>query len=122
VILGLLATVGGLQVVNYLGRARVDTARLQLEDLSSAIDLFRLDVGRPPSAAEGLSALVDPPAGVATWRGPYLRKRSTLTDPWGRAWLYRAASGPGIEVVSLGADGREGGEGDDADITTLARP
>jgi general secretion pathway protein G len=122
VILGLLATVGGLQVVNYLGRARVDTARLQLEDLSSAIDLFRLDVGRPPTPAEGLPALVDPPPGVATWRGPYLRKRSTLTDPWGRAWLYRAANGPGFEVVSLGADGREGGEGDDADITTLARP
>ena len=64
VILGLIATIGGIQVVNYLGRAKADTAKLQLEDIRSAIDLFRIDVGRPPSETEGLTVLVDPPAGL----------------------------------------------------------
>ena len=123
VILGLIATIGGIQVVNYLGRAKADTAKLQLEDIRSAIDLFRIDVGRPPSEAEGLAVLVDPPAAVPGWRGPYLRKRATLTDPWGRAWIYKgAAAAPSFEIVSLGADGKPGGEGDDRDITSADRP
>ena len=121
VILGLLATIGGLQVVKYLGRARSDTARLQLEDLSSAVDLFRIDMGRPPTAEEALAALLDPPVSAPAWRGPYLRKRSTLVDPWGRPWLYRTDNGAPFEIVSLGADGKAGGEGDDADISSAER-
>jgi len=62
VILGLIATIGGIQVVGYLGRAKADTARLQLEDIRSAIDLFRIDLGRPPTETEGLAILVDLPA------------------------------------------------------------
>jgi general secretion pathway protein G len=121
VILGLLATVGGLQVVKYLGRARTDTARMQLEDLSSAVDLFRIDMGRPPTPAETLAALLDQPPNQSLWRGPYLRKRASLTDPWGRAFVYRAEAGQAYEIVSLGADGKPGGEGDDADLSSADR-
>ena len=123
VILGLIATIGGIQVVGYLGRAKADTARLQLEDIRSAIDLFRIDLGRPPTETEGLAILVDQPTDLPGWRGPYLRKRATLTDPWGRAWIYKGStSAPSFEVVSLGADGKPGGEGDDRDITSADRP
>ncbi|WP_307281956.1 type II secretion system major pseudopilin GspG [Labrys wisconsinensis] len=122
VILGLIATIGGIQVVNYLGRARADTARLQIEDLSSAIDLFRIDIGRPPTPEEGLAALVDQPAQLTTWRGPYLRKRASLADPWARPWIYRSPAGDApFEIVSLGADGKPGGDGDDRDISSNDR-
>lgn len=123
VILGLIATVGGIQVVGYLQRARTDTAKLQLEDIQSALDLFRLDMGRAPTQSEGLTALLDAPMSVSGWRGPYLRKRSTLTDPWGKPWLYHeVANNDAAEVVSLGADGKPGGEGDDHDVSSRDRP
>jgi general secretion pathway protein G len=121
VILGLLATVGGLQVVTYLGRARADTARVQLEDLTAAIDLYRIDMGRSPTQSEGLASLIERPADLTSWRGPYLRKRSVLTDPWGRAWIYRSDDGGSLEVQSLGADGQPGGDGDNADVSSNDR-
>ncbi|MGO4339883.1 type II secretion system major pseudopilin GspG [Labrys sp. KB_33_2] len=122
VILGLIATIGGIQVVNYLQRARTDTARLQLEDIQSAMDLFRIDVGRAPSQAEGLSALFDAPVNLPSWRGPYLRKRSTLTDPWGRPWVFReSVDSKPAEILSLGADGKPGGDNDDRDISSRDR-
>lgn len=122
VILGLIATVGGIQVVGYLQRARTDTAKLQLEDIQSALDLFRLDMGRAPTQGEGLAALVDAPVNLQGWRGPYLRKKSTLTDPWGKPWIYHEATADApAEVMSLGADGKSGGEGDDRDISSRDR-
>jgi general secretion pathway protein G len=116
-ILGLVATLGSVQLINYLGRAKTGTARLQIQELATAIDLFRIDVGRVPSAAEGLIALVEPPAGVKPWRGPYMRKRSALNDPWGRVYLYKT---PGnnreYEIASFGADGRAGGDNENSDV------
>jgi len=117
VILGLLATLGSIQLISYLGRAKTDTARLQIQELTTAIDLFRIDVGRVPSTSEGLLALLEPPAGIRTWRGPYMRKRSALTDPWGRAYLYKAPGGSReYEITSFGADGRSGGDSENRDV------
>lgn len=116
-IMGLLATVAGVQLSGVLGRARSDTAKLQLEQVGATLDMFRLDVGRYPDDGEGLRALLNAPANLATWRGPYLRKPEALLDPWGRPLTYRAAEdGQSFQLLSLGADGRAGGDGENRDV------
>jgi general secretion pathway protein G len=117
-ILGLLATLGARQVMSYLGRAKSDTAALQIRELAAAIDLFRLDVGRVPSNEEGLNALVDEPSSAKNWRGPYLTSRSILQDPWGRQWIYASDSSRNFEVRTFGGDGSIGGGGEDKDLTS----
>jgi general secretion pathway protein G len=120
VILGLLATLGTRQVMSYLGRAKSDTAALQIKEIEAAIDLFRLDVGRVPATNEGLSALVAAPPAAANWRGPYLTKRALLNDPWGNAWIYTAKDARGYDLKSLGGDGAVGGTGEDQDMSNEA--
>ncbi|MEO1470869.1 MAG: type II secretion system major pseudopilin GspG [Pseudomonadota bacterium] len=117
-ILVLLSVAVGTVALNYLGGARVDAARLQITQIEAGLDLYRLDFGRYPSEAEGLGALIEPPAGAEAWNGPYIRKAEALTDPWGSDFVYRSASdGQAFELISLGSDGREGGDGDAADIS-----
>lgn len=120
VILGLVAAViAGPQVFRQLGAAKSETARLQLERIAGALDLYRLEVGRYPTAQEGgLRALVEQPAGVGRWNGPYLKKQEAITDPWGQAYGYRFPGQRGeYDLWSLGADGVEGGEGENRDVT-----
>ena len=118
VILGLLATVVGPKVMNKLGKGKGEIAKVQIADLKSALDLFRFDVGRYPTSAEGLEALNTNP-GVNNWDGPYLTKKTLPKDPWGREYQYRA---PGehddVDIWSLGADGSEGGESENGDIVS----
>jgi len=116
VILGLLAA---LVVPNYIKQgdnARVKTTRAQIEMVGTALDTFRLDIGRYPNSQEGLSALRDRPSGVDRWDGPYLKK-DVPKDGWGNPFLYRS---PGerdpYEILSHGADGVAGGAGIDSDI------
>lgn len=117
-ILGLIASLAGPQVMKYLGGAKSDAARLQVERLSGTLDLYRLEVGSYPGQEQGLRALVEAPAGVAGWNGPYLRKAEALIDPWGRPYGYRfPGRGGEYDLYSLGADGREGGEGEARDVT-----
>lgn len=117
-ILVLLTVAIGTVALNYLSRAQADAARLQLNQIESALDLFRLDMGRYPTEAEGLEALVEEPAGADRWAGPYLRKATTLDDPWGARFEYTAPRGDQpLNVVSYGSDGAPGGEDDAADIT-----
>ncbi|AHE98555.1 type II secretion system major pseudopilin GspG [Thioalkalivibrio paradoxus] len=114
-ILVLLAGLVGPQVLNQLGGAKSKTARIQIEDLVQAVEMFKLDVGRFPSNAEGLPALVVEPAGVQSWNGPYLRRRQVPQDPWGNDYLYRNPGEHGdIDIYSLGADGQPGGSGENA--------
>lgn len=115
-ILTLLAGLVGPRVLNQLGGAKSKTTAVQIADLDKSLELFKLDVGRYPSSEEGLEALVKRPGTVNGWTGPYL-KGGVPTDPWGRAYRY-ANPGPngGIEIVSLGADGAPGGDGENADI------
>lgn len=120
VILALMAGLVGPQVMRYLGESKTKTAQVQIEELVSAMDLYRLDVGSYPSTAQGLQALVVQPAGVERWNGPYLRRREVPVDPWGNPYLYRA---PGehstpFDIWSYGADGRPGGEGENADVVS----
>lgn len=120
-ILGLIAGLAGPQVMNYLGESKAKAAKLQIEEFGSSLDLFKLDAGRYPDSQEGLQALVQAPASLGgdRWRGPYLKKRSVPKDPWGNDYQYQAPGRHGhYDIVSLGADGREGGDGDNKDIVS----
>jgi general secretion pathway protein G len=106
-ILGLLVGVVAPRVIDYFSRSKPDIARLQIDQLGSALDLFRLDVGRYPSTQEGLTALVTRPGGNPPWRGPYLKGTSVPVDPWGRPYQYRypGSDGRAYDLFSLGEAG-----------------
>jgi len=116
-ILGLLAALVAPRLMGRVGKAKQKTAQAQIQLLATALDLFHLDVGRYPTGEEGLKALREKAEGLPTWGGPYLDK-AVPNDPWGRPYLYRfpGAHGP-YDLYSLGADGVEGGEGENQDIT-----
>lgn len=119
-ILGLLAGLVGPQVMKFLGGSKTKTAKLQIEDLSTALDLYRLEVGHYPSASEGLIALIERPANVANWNGPYLKKKQVPKDPWGQDYHYNQPGQEGrpFELYSLGSDHVEGGEGEAQDVVS----
>lgn len=118
-ILSLLAVVAVPQVLKYLGGAKTDTARIQVQQIGTTLDLFRLETGRYPTSDEGLISLLEAPAGLETWNGPYLKKREMIVDPWGRTFLYRFPGDHGdFDLYSLGADGDEGGEGESRDLVS----
>jgi general secretion pathway protein G len=116
-IIGLITALVGPQVIQYLGRAKTDTARAEIHNLGLAIDLFRLDVGRYPNDQEGLKALVAAPERATKWNGPYLRQKSLPSDPWGRTYVYRVPGQRGpFDLYTLGADNMPGGTGENQDI------
>ena len=116
-IIGLITALVGPQVIGYLGRAKTDTAKAEIQNLGVAIDLFRLDVGRYPNDQEGLKALIAAPDRVTKWNGPYLRQKSVPSDPWGRTYVYRAPGQRGpFDLYTLGADNMAGGTGENQDI------
>jgi general secretion pathway protein G len=116
VIIGLLASLVAPRFIRQEEKAKVKAAKAQIEMLGTALDTFRLDVGRYPTTQEGLEALRQRPAGLERWDGPYLKKEIPR-DPWGNPYVYRS---PGehepYELFSYGADGVAGGTGDNADI------
>jgi general secretion pathway protein G len=115
-ILGLIAAFAVPQVLKWVSGARSDAARVQIEALGASIDLYRLEVGSfPPD----LQALVEKPPGAAKWDGPYLKIRVIPKDPWGNDYIYRYPGNNGdYDLVSLGADNSEGGEGEQKDIVS----
>lgn len=116
-ILGLIAMFAVPQVIKYLGGAKTDAARIQVQNLSTILDLYRLETGRYPTSEEGLNALLDAPAEVAQWNGPYVRKPEMIVDPWGNPYRYRFPGEHGeFDVFSLGADDAEGGDGESQDV------
>ncbi len=118
VILGLLAGLISTAAVSYLSKAKADISRIQLENISTSLDLFRLDMGRYPTTEEGLASLVRQPAAPANWKGPYIGGKEVPDDPWERPYVYaRPAGGGAFTLLTLGADGAEGGESEDADIS-----
>jgi general secretion pathway protein G len=120
VVLSIIALVMGLvgpRVLSYLTDSKVKAAKIQISNLTAALDLYYLDIGAYPNASEGLQALVQKPAGASNWNGPYL-KSSLPNDPWGKPYLYRVPGEHGAyTILSLGADGQEGGSGANADIS-----
>jgi general secretion pathway protein G len=117
VIIGLLAGYVAPKYFSQVGKSEVQVARAQIDAFEKALDQYRLDVRRYPSAEQGLTALVKRPANEPNWNGPYLKKDVPL-DPWGRPYVYRARGTKGeYDLVSYGRDGRPGGSGEDSDIT-----
>ncbi|MEN8174928.1 MAG: type II secretion system major pseudopilin GspG [Pseudomonadota bacterium] len=119
VILGLLGGIVGPRVMKYLGGAKTDSTKLQIEDMGAALDLYRLEVGGYPTTDQGLEALVADPQGVRGWNGPYLKKSFVPKDPWGNDYQYRSPGEHGeYDLFSFGADGQSGGEGEQADVVS----
>jgi general secretion pathway protein G len=121
VVLAIIALVAGLatpKLMESFGRAKSRTASLQMENLKGAVQLFYIDVGRYPTEAEGLDALLTVPSGLDGWRGPYLDGATAINDPWERRYVYSA---PGavqpFELLSYGRDGKAGGSNEDSDIS-----
>jgi general secretion pathway protein G len=122
VVLVLLSVIMTVVAGNYIGRgekAKADAAKIEMGQISQTLDLYKLEIGRYPTTQEGLQALVSAPAGVANWNGPYWKKQAVPKDPWGNEYKYSspAANAP-YEIISLGADGKEGGEGVNADLSS----
>ena len=116
VIIGLLAGYVGPRLFGQVSKSEAKAARAQIDALQKALDQFRLDTGRYPSAQQGLTALNERPADEPRWNGPYLAK-AVPRDPWGHEYQYRSPGEHGeVDLLSLGRDGRPGGEGPDADI------
>ena len=118
-IIGMIMGLIGPRVLNYMSESKVKTAKIQLQSFSNSLDLFYLDAGRYPSSSEGLAALVRPVGSTAGWAGPYVRGGNIPNDPWNNPYIYRSpgARSP-YEIVSLGADGQEGGSGLAEDISS----
>lgn len=121
-VIAILATLVAPNIFQHVSSAKSATAQAQIEMLGTALDAYRLDNGHYPTTEQGLAALwqiptVDPPT---NWRGPYTRKPIPL-DPWGAAYIYLCpgqVNPNGYDLLTYGADGKPGGTGEDADITS----
>ncbi len=119
IIIGLLATLVVTKVASKIDQAKVTTTKANLKALHMAVNQFKMDTGRFPTEEEGLNALVDPPPDVENYEpGGYLETTDVPKDAWGREFIYELypESGKPFVIKSLGADGQEGGEGNDADL------
>jgi general secretion pathway protein G len=116
VIIAMFATLVGSRLFRNVEKGRQTVAKQQITEFESVLDQYRLDVGRYPSTEEGLQALRVRPSGVENWDGPYLKK-DVPPDPWQHPYVYRCPGQHGdFDLVSYGADGQEGGDGDATDI------
>lgn len=121
VLIGLIAAVAIPQVIKLLGGAKVKTARIQLQTVSNSLLYYQSDVGAYPTNEQGLEALWKAPKDVDGWHGPYVRREKQLIDPWGHKLVYREPAtkkDESYDLISLGADGKPGGTGDDADLSS----
>jgi len=116
-IIALLAGIVGPQVMKHMGASKTKAAKVQIEDLSAALDMYKLDNGQYPTTAQGISVLVEKPANSSRWNGPYLRKAKVPQDPWLQAYHYTSPGEHGaFDLYSYGADGKAGGDGENQDI------
>jgi len=119
IIIGLLATLVAPRFFGKVEQSKIKTTYAQIELLGAALDMYRLDIGEYPTTSDGLDALRTKPGSVESgWNGPYLKKELPV-DAWGRPYLYTSPGKHGdYDLVSLGADGQEGGEGKNRDIVS----
>ena len=120
VVIGLIAAVAIPQITKLMGSAKSKAAKVQMETLSAGLRYYEMDVGSYPTSEQGLEVLWSMPDPEPGWSGPYLRQERQLKDPWNRDFVYRSpVEGAPFELISLGADGKEGGTGEDADIKAI---
>jgi general secretion pathway protein G len=117
----IIVLLAGLVLPQYIRQGEKATAKAvkaQIESFGTALDTFRLDVGRYPTTQEGLPSLNQKPGGIDRWDGPYL-KRDVPLDPWGKPYVYKSPGDHGpYDILSYGADGVPGGEDANRDITS----
>ena len=122
VVLVLIGIVLGIVGGNFIGRgekAKADAAKIEIGQIGQALDLYKLETGRYPTSSDGLQALVTAPGGASNWNGPYWKKSQIPKDPWGNDYRYTSPGQKGAyDILSLGADGKEGGEGANKDIAS----
>jgi general secretion pathway protein G len=119
IIIGLLATLVVTKVASKIDQARVTTTKANLKLLHNAVNQFKMDTGRFPTEEEGLMALIEQPSDVTRYeQGGYLETTEVPKDGWGNDFIYEVSpeTGKSFVIKSLGADGEEGGEGNDADL------
>lgn len=118
IILGTVMAFVAPRIFGNLGKANQAMAKSRIEQISGQLEIFKLEVGRYPNSNEGLRSLMEKPAGMDKWNGPYVKDASILKDPWGNDFRYTSpGNGKPFDLVSLGADGKEGGEGEDKDVS-----
>ncbi|MFA5984564.1 MAG: type II secretion system major pseudopilin GspG [Methylococcaceae bacterium] len=118
-IIALLAGIVGPQVMKHMGESKTKAAKVQIEDLAAALDMYKLDLGTYPTNEQGLKALIEAPDATKRWNGPYLRKTKMPLDPWQQEYHYASPGAHGkFDLFTLGADAKDGGEGEDQDIVS----
>jgi general secretion pathway protein G len=118
-ILSLLIGLVAPAMIRQLGSAKHKIAEQSIARIGGILDIYRIDVGSYPTTQQGLQALATRPSSAPGWNGPYIKDPDELNDPWGRPYQYRSPSARpahDYDIISLGADGKPGGEGEDADI------
>jgi general secretion pathway protein G len=123
VVLVLIGVVMGIVGSKFIGqgeKAKADAAKIEINQIGNTLDLFKLEIGRYPTTSEGLQALITAPSGVPNWNGPYWKNSTLLKDICFHEYKYTSAGTnvTAFDIVSLGADGAEGGEGPNKDITS----
>ncbi len=119
IIIGLLAALIGPKMIGRVGESRQTVAKQQIEGFSSALEMYKLDTTKYPTQEQGLEALVTQPQGINNWKGPYLKKKFIPKDPWGNNYVYTYPGEHGdYDMVSYGADGNSGGDGEDKDVAS----
>lgn len=119
IIIGLLAALIGPKMIGRVGESRQTVAKQQIEGFSSAMEMYKLDTTKYPTQEQGLEALVTEPQGIANWKGPYLKKKFIPKDPWGNNYVYTYPGEHGdYDIVSYGADGNSGGDGEAKDVAS----
>ncbi len=122
VVLGIIAMLAGIvgpQVMKHMGESKTKAAKVQIEDLASTLDMYKLDAGSYPTTEQGLIALVEAPDNAKHWSGPYLSKSKIPLDPWQNEYHYVFPGEHGkFDIFSYGADGKEGGTGEDQDVVS----
>jgi general secretion pathway protein G len=110
VVMGILAVLTAIatpQLMGYFGKAKMQSAEMQIQNIGTALELYYMENGSYPSEAVGLKALVDAPPDAPHWNGPYLKKAQNLLDPWGRPYRYKYPAPNGeYEIYSLGPTGK----------------
>ncbi len=120
IVLVILGTIMGLVAPRIFGnveKAKQQEAKIKMEQLAGQLEILRLEAGRYPNSQEGLRALIEKPGSMDKWNGPYIKDPSSLKDPWGNDFKYTSPGAKAaFEIASLGADGKEGGEGENKDV------
>ena len=119
-LLGAFAGIFAPKIFGQAEKAKQKAAKLEIDQIGQALDLYKLEIGRYPTSQEGLQSLMVAPAGVSNWNGPYLKRNVVPKDPWSNEYKFVSPGDQNrpYDIISLGSDGKEGGDGDAKDINS----